>query len=195
MASVHKATVCWSQLRRQSHLNGQRNRQRTAGVSPPLLGADQLPKMPFGTTSQNVKIMHKCFHRDTECTFLNNGERSEGNSSPDAKAALPPCRFENRRSGPRARLAGCGKRESVMLSAAKHPLYLIESKQSRSFAFAQDDMVGGFFPQPARVATRGTRTIRRTPTLRNDCAPPSRSPDSLFQFPSVAAADAFKQTL
>jgi hypothetical protein len=26
------------------------------------------------------------------------------------------------------RLAGCGKRESVMLSTAKHPLYLIENK-------------------------------------------------------------------
>jgi hypothetical protein len=42
-------------------------------------------------------------------------------------------------------LTGCGKRESVMLSATKHLLYLIESKQSRSFALLRMTWYRAFF--------------------------------------------------
>ncbi len=37
-----------------------------------------------------------------------------------------------------------------MLSVAKHLLFLIENKQSRSFAAAQDDTAVSLFHQPAK---------------------------------------------
>ena len=54
------------------------------------LHAKQLPKTPIGTASRSVKIMHKCFHRDTVGAFLSNDERSEGHSSLDAFLAPSP---------------------------------------------------------------------------------------------------------
>jgi hypothetical protein len=42
-----------------------------------------------------------------------------------------------------------------MLSGAKHLLVLKETSKSRSFAAAQDDKIGGVFPQPAKLTGCG----------------------------------------
>jgi hypothetical protein len=80
----------WRKLNAAARKRGPRRILQKMAAAPPPDPPTPPPKMPTKKASKSVKIMHKCFQRDTVSGFFGNGERSEGHSSPDLYPAPSP---------------------------------------------------------------------------------------------------------